>query len=256
MKRILPVLIGLLLAGMPSATLCAQHTGTASAAGTLPSQQKQENIVNFGAKGGFTSSLFLVSDLTFGDITIKEIQNNYRIGFFGSLFMRINFGRHFLQPELSYALNRSYITFQLPLTPDAPQGTQSMEVFIKSDIHSIDVPVLYGWNIIKEHPYSMALFIGPKLRYILEKKSHTNFNNYNQQEINERLRPFNLGLSLGVAVTISPIFFDFRYDISLNNISRRVIYDPSESVSPDADLPDIRFNHRDNVLSFSLGVFF
>ena len=57
---------------------------------------RHDRRVNFGIKGGFTSSLFLVSDLVLNGTVINEVQNNYKIGYFGSFFMRINFKRHFL----------------------------------------------------------------------------------------------------------------------------------------------------------------
>ena len=84
---------------------------------------RHDRRVNFGIKGGFTSSLFLVSDLVLNGTVIDEVQNNYKIGYFGSFFMRINFKRHFLQPELSYTINRCNITFEKPLPEDAPENT-------------------------------------------------------------------------------------------------------------------------------------
>lgn len=207
--------------------------------------------VNFGMKGGFTSSLFLVSNLTLNGVTINEVQNNYKIGYFGSIFMRINFDHHFLQPEISYNVNRCNITFERPTSDDVPMEMAS----ITSSIHSIDIPVIYGYNVVKESPYSLAVFGGPKLRYIWNKKSEVTFENFEQQDLSEKLRPLNVSFTLGVAVTISRVFFDFRYDIGLHNISREVIYEHSSNEeNPSTD--KIRFHRRDNVLSFSLGIFF
>lgn len=213
-------------------------------------KHRHDKQFNFGIKGGFTSSLFLVSDITLNGIRVEEVQNNYKIGYFGSLFARVNFNRHFLQPEVSYNVNRCNITFDKPTTDEVlPE-----EASITSSIHSIDVPILYGYNIIKEGPYSMALFGGPKLRYIWNKKSHVTFENFGMQEINEELYPLNLSCTVGIAVTISPIFFDFRYDIGLHNISRKVIHNVEAGGEQVAD--KVRFHRRDNVLSFSLGCFF
>ena len=220
---------------------------------------EHDHTVNFGAKGGFTSSLFLVPHLNVNGVSIQEIQNNYRIGYFGSLFMRINFGKHFLQPEVSYTVNSCDISFDKPL----PEGSNANDIpekaSIASTIHSVDVPVIYGYNIIKDGPYSLAVFGGPKLRYIWDKKSKVTFENFNMDNIREELYPFNASLTVGVAVTISRIFFDFRYDIGLHNISKRISYAlPDLPPSPDGEKPDseIRFHRRDNVLSFSFGVFF
>ena len=207
--------------------------------------------VNFGVKGGFTSSLFLATDLRVNGVAIDEIQNNYKIGYFGSVFMRINFERHFLQPEISYAVNRCNITFNKPLPTDAPIGSLPAEASITSSIHSVDIPVIYGYNFIKEGPYSLAVFGGPKIRYIMNRQSHIDFENFDQQNIKETLHPLNFSFTLGVAVNISRIFFDFRYDIGLHNMSKRISYE----LPPDATNDyEIHFSRRDNVLSFSLGV--
>lgn len=218
-----------------------------------------ERSVNFGVKGGFTSSLFLVSNFSVNGVAIDEVQNNYKIGYFGSVFMRLNVERHFLQPEISYNINRCNITFEKSLPDDAPVGAIPEEASITSSIHSIDIPVIYGYNIIKEGPYSLAIFGGPKIRYIWSRKSEITFENFDQQNIKEKLRPLNLSITAGVAVTISRIFFDFRYDIGLHNISKHVTYDVSSNgnINTEADSNnEIRFNRRDNVLSFSFGVFF
>ena len=37
---------------------------------------------NIGIKAGFNASMFLVSDFKIKDVTIDEIQNNYKLGYF------------------------------------------------------------------------------------------------------------------------------------------------------------------------------
>lgn len=232
---------------------------TADTANEKPLKPHHDHTVNFGVKGGFTSSLFLVSNFSVNGTAIDEVQNNYKIGYFGSLFIRINFDRHFLQPEISYNVNRCNITFEKPLPTGTPPEVFLAESSITSTIHSIDIPVIYGYNFIKEGPYNLAAFGGPKIRYIQGNRSDVSFENFDQLNIREELRPLNLSLTVGVAVTISRIFFDFRYDIGLHNISKRVSYEaptngnPAEGVDPNHE---IHFHRRDNVLSFSLGVFF
>ncbi len=244
---------------MFSATVWGQHPSVPGTYDEDHPKIRNERTVNFGIKGGFTSSLFLVSNFSINGVAIDEVQNNYKIGYFGSVFMRLNVERHFLQPEISYNINRCNITFEKPLPEDAPVGAIPEEASITSSIHSIDIPVIYGYNIIKEGPYSLAIFGGPKIRYIWADKSEVTFDNFDQQNIKEKLRPLNLSLTAGVAVTISRIFFDFRYDIGLHNISKCVTHDVSSNGNTNGatDLNnEIRFNRRDNVLSFSLGVFF
>ncbi len=209
--------------------------------------------VNFGIKAGFNSSMFLVSDFRIKDVSIDDIQNNYEIGYFASLFMRINMKRHFLQPEVSYNINRCEIEFDKlgshhpDIEPDYAQ--------VRSTIHSFDIPLLYGYNVIKDGPYGMSIFGGPKLRYVWGQQNEITFVNFDQQGIYERLTPFNASMVLGVGVNISQIFFDFRYDLGMFNISRSVTYD---NVTPEGEIERSRmdFKRRDYTLSFSLGVIF
>lgn len=206
--------------------------------------------VNFGIRAGFNSSMYLVSDLKIKDVTIHDYQNNYKIGYSGAVFMRVNFQRHYLQPEISYQISRCEIAFdklgsQLPIiSPDYAS--------ITSKIHCVEFPVLYGYNIVKRGPYGLSVFAGPKIKYIWGKYNKISFDNFDQQDIHEELHPLNISVTVGTAVTISRIFFDFRYELGLNNISKSITYN---SLSSGAE-SEIIFDRRENVLSFSLGFIF
>ncbi len=209
--------------------------------------------INVGIRGGFNSSMFLVSDLKIKDVTIDEIQNNYKIGYFGALFMRLNMKRHFIQPEISYNISRCEISFDKlgSQHPDIEPDYAS----VSSTIHSIDFPLLYGYHVVKQGPYTMSLFAGPKLRYMWNKKNKITFENFDQQGIHEKLYPFNVSAVIGVSVNISRIFFDFRYEQGLHNLSKSVTYDNID-MEGRPEVSNITFRRRDNVLSFSLGVIF
>ena len=179
--------------------------------------------INIGIKAGFNSSMFMVSELKIKDVTIDEVQNNYKIGYFGALFMRINMKKHFIQPEVSYNVSKCE-----------------------------DFPILYGYNVVKKGPYGMSIFAGPKLRYLWGKHNEITFKNFDQKGIHERLYPFNVSAVIGVGVNISRIFFDFRYEQGIGNISKSIIYDNINS-DGSTGVSNIIFRRRDSALSFSLG---
>lgn len=215
--------------------------------------------VNFGIKGGFNSSLMIIRDLTVNGKSISDVQNEYKLGYFASLFMRINFNRHFLQPELSYNINRCEVYFTEPAAEgDLSQTTR--QCAISSRISCIELPILYGYNFMKEGPYQMAAFGGPTFRYIWDKHSRNNFKNFHQTNIEEEIYPLNASFTLGVAVTISRVFFDFRYDIGLHNISKELSYEPAtydgDGQSSSDKQNQLHFHRNYNTLSFSLGLYF
>ncbi|MEZ5005776.1 MAG: outer membrane beta-barrel protein [Bacteroides graminisolvens] len=73
----------------------------------LPNQHK----VNVGFRAGLNSTMYQVSSLKISGITIDDVQNNYKIGYAGTLFMRFNIRKHFVQPEVSYTISRGEIEF-------------------------------------------------------------------------------------------------------------------------------------------------
>jgi len=212
----------------------------------------REHKVNFGIKGGFNSSMYFVDEFKIQDVTIDEIQNNYKVGYFGAMFIRINIKRHFIQPELHYTLSKCEIEFD-------KRGSQHPAIkpdyaFINATIRTVELPLLYGYNFVKAYPYGMYFFVGPKVKYVWTQKSKLEFNNFDRSGISEDLYPVNLSAVAGIGVTISNIFFDFSYEIGLHNISRSVIYEsPGGSKESTSDMT---IKRRNNILNFSLGVIF
>jgi hypothetical protein len=210
--------------------------------------------INYGIKVGFNSSMYRVSDFVIKDITIDEVQNNYRVGYVISLFSRYNMNRHFFQSEISYNISQCEIVFDKlgGLHPDIEPDYAS----IRSKICLIGIPLLYGYSIVKRGPYGMSVFGGPQLRYIWNKWNEITFENFEQEGIREVFHPLNISLLVGVAVRVSPVFFDFRYEQGLNNISKSVTYHSLENRDGRAGENEIFLPRRDHVLSFSLGIMF
>ena len=239
--RTLALLLCSLLSGCFPCVLNAEEADTTM----MPPPKTVPVTVNWGVKAGFTAALSFINDFSIGGTPVKEVQNNYRVGYLAAVFMRINFGRHFLQTEASYNVNNCDITFTKPLAEAPPLGTQTGErSSISSQICSLDIPVLYGYNFIKQGVYHMAVFAGPKIRLLWREKSDISFQNFDEEELKEELYPMGLSFTLGVSVTISPIFFDFRYDIGMLNLTKQLSGN------------EVHYERRDNVLSFSLGIFF
>lgn len=205
--------------------------------------------VNFGLKTGFTSTIYLTSNFSYNGIKINNVQNNYKIGYNTSVFLRYNINKHYIQPEVSYTINRCDIQFNR--NGSAFLGDPSEYATITSKVYSIDVPVLYGYNFIKQGIYGMSFFVGPKVKFNLKKQQDIRYENFDVTNFEEKLYPVNVGLTAGLSVYISKVFFDFRYDQILHNISKSVSYTLPEGVE---SFGQIKLHRRDNMLSFSLGV--
>lgn len=215
----------------------------------------QENSpkVNVGIKVGFNSTMFFIDHFLLGENELKDIQNNYKVGYFGAFFCRFNMKKHhFLQTELSYNISKGSVSIPSSLDNAALIATNAL---VKTDIHSIDIPLLYGYKFIDAYPYGMAFFLGPKAAYVWEKHSKSEYSGFYQQHISEEIKPFTFSGVVGLSVNVLNIFFDFRYEIGWHDMVKSVSYAKELTDAP-YDAQDISVKRRRNVLSFSVGVIF
>lgn len=203
---------------------------------------------NFGLKGGFRSTNYIVTDFQVEDSKITDTQKNYKLGYYAALFARFNFKRNFLQTEIAYNIDRAEVLFDKDATPD--NSTQSM-ADVSSNIHTLSIPLMYGHYIIHNGPYALSAFIGPKLEYML--KTDISYNNFDQKNIQEKLHPLNIAIVAGISVSISRIFFDFRYEQETMNISHSITYSKQDATNSTGN---IKFHRRCSALSFSFGFIF
>lgn len=120
---------------------------------------------------------------------------------------------------------------------------------------TLDLPILYGYKFIDVHPYGMAFFVGPKVTWVWKKHCSTKFTGFHQQEIKEEQYPFQYSGVVGLAVNVSNIFFDFRYEVGLHNTIRSITYNTDLTEAPHNE-GKIKLEQRKNILSFSVGVIF
>lgn len=213
----------------------------------------RDPVVNVGIKAGFNSSMFFIDQLTVGGKELEDIQNNYKVGYFGAFFCRVNLKKHhYLQTEISYNVSKGSIA--ITSTTDNRDYLQH-SALVKTSIYSIDLPVLYGYKFVDARPYGMAFFLGPKVSYTWDKYSTSEYSGFYQQNITEKFHPFCYSAVVGLAVNVSNIFFDFRYEAALHNMVKSVTFDKNATESPYCD-QDLSLKRRKNVLSFSLGVIF
>ncbi len=213
---------------------------------------KKEPKMNVGIKGGFNSSMYFTSRLELDGERMEDVQNNYKVGYFAAMFFRVHMKRHFIQPEIMYNVYKGEIAFN---KNQNHENTTPEFAKLNSTIHSLELPILYGYSFVKTRPYGMALFIGPKLEYVWKYKTTEEFEGFGHPGIKEELRPFNVSSVIGLGVNIANIFFDFRYEIGFTNISKSITY---EKNTPEVATREkgIFINRHRNVLSFSLGVIF
>lgn len=227
--------------------------GIAAKAQSAVSNMESEPKVNVGIKAGFNSTMFFIDRFSLGENELKDIQNNYKVGYFGALFCRFNLKKHhFIQTEFSYNVSKGSIS--IPGTVDN-MALIADNALVKTDLHTIDMPWLYGYKFVDSYPYGLSFFVGPKVAYVWERHSKSEYSGFYQQNITEEIKPLYFSGVIGLAVNVSNIFFDFRYEIGLHDTVKSVSYDAAQTNAPYNE-QDILLKRRRNVLSFSVGVTF
>jgi hypothetical protein len=218
----------------------------------MHAKKHKEPLINYGAKTGFSSTIYEVNRLQVSSMPINEYTTKSEISSFYTLFARINIKQsHYLQTEVSYNISNYTITFPTqqwkPTAP--PQETSS----ISTKITGFEIPFFYGYHILKEGPYGMSFYAGPKAKFTLTNQSNHYFDNFTYTSITESIRPINFSLMMGLSVHISRIYFDFSFEYGLHNISNG--FHTTDILGTPSD-ESLIFDRRKNVLSFSVGFMF
>lgn len=211
---------------------------------------------NWGAKVGFNSAFPLFGRFEVEGADVENINTEYKVGLLAAVFCRVNIERFFLQPSLEWTHARSDVYFSYPVPPDAPLSGNSAEEIQPSQhrrlkIESVGVPVLVGYNLIKEGPYGLSLMAGPKIKYNY-KNSYIAYLDNSDVEFTNRSTPWNVGIVTGVGVSIWRLFFDFTYEFGINSVESD-FYERHSSPPVSAD---VTIHKRTNMMSFSLGILF
>ena len=214
-------------------------------------QQKRVAPINYGVKSGFSSTIYTVDKLVVTGAPINDYRAKSEISQFYTIFARGNIKRHYIQTEVSYNISNYTIEFSSDQWNSLAQPHEK-SVF-STKITGFEVPLYYGYHIVKEGPYGLSIYFGPKAKFILSDYSKHTFTNSPYKQFNENIYPINFSLMTGLGINISRIFFDFSFEYGLQNISNGfVTIDTEEKESTN----DLIFNRRKNVLSFSVGFMF
>jgi hypothetical protein len=215
--------------------------------------EQTPKVFNWGAKIGFNSAMPIINSLSIDGVEMVSESVDHKVGLMASVFCRINVERFFIQPALSVHLTESEISFTIPQN-DGILPSRSFKYNdeqFKLTTHSIDVPVLIGYNVVKEGPYMLSFMFGPKLKYNYRVNYTPNWEDA-EHRYEDDSTPFEVGLSTGIGVTIWPLFLDFSYEFGLNKVQS----DFTETYSDTPYENKIIMDKRTNILSFSLGVLF
>ena len=207
--------------------------------------------LNYGVKGGFLTTLFTVNELCIEGNTISDISTQSGVSAQGTVFLRYNIGRQYLQAACTAANHRYTASFPTRTWYDYARPSDVST--ISSQLFCIHVPLLYGYHLRQEGDYGMSLFAGPELCCLLPGKSSNTFTNFTQRSIDESVHWVYGGMMAGFSINIRHLFFDFTAEAGLGNISKQYSTIRQNGIRSTSD---IVFNRCMHSLGFSVGFMF
>ncbi len=175
---------------------------------------------NFGIRGGLTTST-LTTNLS------ESFSSDNTLGYQGGVFLRLNFNKLYVQPELIYNHRSTKLEYEINPVIDG----ESQRVGVRSDlkIGTFDIPVLVGFKLFKTKLFNVRIFAGPDISFSTNKdvsyEYTTNDGEDFQGEIPDEdkinIDDFNSTtwyLQAGAGVDVLFLTLDVRYEKGLSDL--------------------------------------
>lgn len=215
----------------------------------LSAQESDKKLrLNAGVKAGFqaityNSPTFSIDGYTYNENTIQSNKIGYTI----APFLRLSRGRFYLQVESAFGISRHSFDFTDTREGEIEKATDNVPQYYLNT-YCLQVPVLIGYEFIKQDKYGMSVFTGPRTKFTFTSLNDQEYRHFAYDDLNEVIEKKTYYWELGLGIKIYNVFFDFVYDMGLTDASKYI----------EAPKMGKRFKSRrkDNILSFSVGVIF
>jgi hypothetical protein len=160
---------------------------------------------------------------------IDSIQSKFTNGFHGGVFMRIG-KRIYFAPEVLYTFSGANFS---------NEGSTSDSIWKeKIGIGSLDVPLLFGLNIIRSQMLKWRLELGPVASFTTNTKI-TNLNDAEGPITSGDVNSTQWRILAGTGIDLWFLTLDIRYQYALNSLIKNV--------------QNYNFNTKNSMISVSLG---
>lgn len=215
---------------------------------TNAQESKKRIRLNAGVKVGFqaityNNPTFEIEGYTYNENTI---QSN-KIGYILTPFLRLSRDRFYIQVETALGLTRHCFDFKdtgksniTDIEPNIP------EYYLKT--YCLQVPILFGYEFIKQNRYGMSVFTGPRTKFIFTAHDEQLFKHFTYDDLVEVLEKKSYYWEIGLGVKIYNVFFDFVYDLGLTDAAK---YIRAPKIGK-----EFKSSRKNNILSFSVGMIF
>lgn len=216
---------------------------------SLSAQESGNRLrVNAGLKLGFQAITYNNPTFEIDGYAYNEntIQSN-RIGYTAAPFLRVSYNRFYIQTDAAFGITHHSFDFTDTHESSVAVVTQNTPQY-NLTTYCLQVPLLIGYEFIKQEKYGMSVFTGPRTKFTFTSHDEQEFKHFSYEDLNEVLEKKVYYWEVGLGVRIYNIFFDFAFDIGLTEASKNIQATKSGK--------EFKAKRKDNILSFSVGMIF
>lgn len=211
-------------------------------------QEKGKVHYNIGMKAGFQAVTYNDPefDIEGYRFDTNNIQSN-KIGYAISLFARVAKSKFYLQTEGTFGITNHSFDFHDEHASSEINFVPNNTVY-DLRTYCLQVPILFGYNVVQQGRYGLSLFTGPRTKFIFTSLSQQQFKHFKYANLEEILNDKVYFWEIGLGIKISRVFLDITFDAGLNKAASHIVSHSSGKI--------FTSSRRDNILSFSVGFIF
>lgn len=159
-----------------------------------------EMPINLGIHGGVSSNRIKLKDL---NVRGSEANTGYMLG----AFMRVNFGKIYLEPSLNFSHKKSTVE---GVKEDAAGSRENFDL----KMNTFDIPVMLGFQVLDLSVVKLRAFLGPQLS-VGSIKNLKKLGDVSADKTNWRGK-------VGVGVDVWKLTFDVDYEKGFSKLSHEL----------------------------------
>jgi hypothetical protein len=159
------------------------------------------------------------AQIMYDGMAVKNVRPVYNAGWTAEALMRINIARIFIQSSVAWKYTATGARFNSTATelrvPDERAVPQ--EQLLSMQFVSLETPVVVGFYILKNNPYSLSVMSGVNVKYDYD--ALFSLNNAGISNLRRDSPRYDLSIYSALEVMIGKLIFGFAYDYGLNRSS-------------------------------------
>ena len=215
---------------------------------TIAQEADRKVRLNAGFKIGFQAITYNDPSFEIDGYEYNEntIQSN-KIGYILAPYLRLSKGSIYLQAETAFGITRHSFDFTDVRQSNITNVNPNTPIY-NLTTYCLQVPIVIGYEFIKQNKYCMSVFAGPRTKFIFTAHDKQEFKHFSYDDLEDELEKKAYFIEVGLGVRIYNVIFDIVYDLGLT--------DASKYISAPKMGKQFKAERRNNILSFSVGMIF